>query len=203
MRIATSRATLSPSNRIEEEHMNRIPFVFATAVVATAAGCGSQASPTLTKAQVISRGSAICKHAEQEVDRTTAADDAASLRPGDVESRTPDGAHLPRRLREGSRRLSHRPCEAEGSERRQGTARRLPQRNRQGRGRAAGCSDGARPASRIGSRQGVHPLRQREREHRVVRLRQGGLRLRELELDMMGPCQPSSVSSPSTSADLT
>ena len=47
--------------------MNRIPFVFATAVVATAAGCGSQASPTLTKAQVISRGTAICKHAEQEV----------------------------------------------------------------------------------------------------------------------------------------
>jgi hypothetical protein len=67
MRIATSRATLSPSNRIEEEHMNRIPFVFATAVVATAAGCGSQASPTLTKAQMISRGTAICKHAEREV----------------------------------------------------------------------------------------------------------------------------------------
>jgi hypothetical protein len=48
--------------------MNRIPFVFATVVVATAAGCGSHASRTLTKAEVISRGTVICKHAEHEVD---------------------------------------------------------------------------------------------------------------------------------------
>lgn len=47
--------------------MNRIPFVFATALVATAAGCGSQAPHTLTKAQVISQGTMICKHAEAEV----------------------------------------------------------------------------------------------------------------------------------------
>jgi hypothetical protein len=67
MRIATSPATLSPSNPTKEEHMNRIPFVFATVVVATAAGCGSQTSSTHTKAQVISRGTVICKHAEQEV----------------------------------------------------------------------------------------------------------------------------------------
>jgi len=48
--------------------MNRIPFVIAAVVAATAAGCGSQTPQTLTKAQVISRGTAICKHAEREVD---------------------------------------------------------------------------------------------------------------------------------------
>jgi hypothetical protein len=46
--------------------MKRIPFVFATAVVATAAGCG-QGARTLTKAQVISQGTTICKDAEAEV----------------------------------------------------------------------------------------------------------------------------------------
>jgi hypothetical protein len=48
--------------------MNRIPIVIATAAVATAAGCGSQGAHTLTKAEVISRGTAICKQAEHEVD---------------------------------------------------------------------------------------------------------------------------------------
>ena len=65
--------------------MNRIPFVFAAAVIATAAGCGNQASRTLTKAQVINRGTAICKHAEAGGERTAAADDAASVRPRNVD----------------------------------------------------------------------------------------------------------------------
>ena len=83
--------------------MNRIPFVFATVVVATAAGCGSQASPTLTKAEVISRGTAICKHAEQEVDALPQLTTQHPFAPGTSSPRAPDGAHLPGRLREGSR----------------------------------------------------------------------------------------------------
>ena len=183
--------------------MNRIPFVFATAVVATAAGCGSQASPTLTKAQVISRGSAICKHAEREVDALPQLTTQHPFAPGTSshERRTARTflVGYAKALDDSRTGLAKLKAPSDGKELLDAYLSGIGE----GRGRAAGCSERARPASRIGRRQGVRPLRQREREHRVVRLRQGGLRLRELELDMMGPCQPSSVSSPSTSADLT
>ena len=91
--------------------MKRIPFVFATAVVATAAGCGSQASHTFTKSQVISQGTTICKHAEAEVSALPQLTTQHPFAARDVCAGAPDGTQLPRRLRQGARRLSRRPGE--------------------------------------------------------------------------------------------
>ena len=65
--------------------MNLIPFVFAAAVIATAAGCGNQASRAAHEGAGDQPGHRDLQARRTGGERTAAADDAASVRPRNVD----------------------------------------------------------------------------------------------------------------------